>query len=136
MIYLVYIFIIIGLHFYFKWVFLFGPAISTIIKQNIIVPLKPQFFIFPYEEQLTDTQLPPSPTFYLGNCPYGSHRGFHLFSYFTFISWEQTVLFDPWQRMVLAGILQGMAIGKTALSWGIAHLFSHILSFYHPIVVW
>ena len=32
-------------------------------------------FKFPNWEQLTHSQKPRAPTFYLGNCPYGSHRG-------------------------------------------------------------
>ena len=82
-------------------------------------------------EQLTHRPL--SPTFYLGNCPYCSPRGFHLFSYFTFISGEQTVLFDPRRRMVLAGILscvpghrQSGTFKRLMLIFHIVYLFKHV----------
>ena len=82
-------------------------------------------------EQLTHRPL--SPTFYLGNCPYCSPRGFHLFSYFTFISGEQTVLFDPRRRMVLAGISscvhghgQSGTFKRLMLTFHIVYLFKHV----------
>ena len=82
-------------------------------------------------EQLTDRPL--APTFYLGNCPYCSCRGFHLFSYFTFISGEQTVLFDPRRRMVLAGILscvpghrQSGTFKRLMLTFHIVYLLNQI----------
>ena len=90
-------------------------------------------------EQLTHRPL--SPTFYLGNCPYCSHRGFHLFSYFTFISGEQTVLFDPRRRMVLAGILscvhghrQSGTFKRLMLTFHIVYLFKHMSHFIHFLV--
>ena len=83
-----------------------------------------------YLKQLTHSH---SHTFYLGNCPYCSRRGFHLFSYFTFISGEQTVLFDPRRRMVLAGILscvhghrQSGTFKRLMLTFHIVYLFKHV----------
>ena len=90
-------------------------------------------------EQLTDRPL--APTFYLGNCPYCSRRGFHLFSYFTFISGEQTVLFDPRRRMVLAGISscvhghrQSGTFKRLMLTFHIVYLLKHISQFIHFLV--
>ena len=59
----------------------YGDSISKFIWQKYEIQdienwaPKAVAFKFPNWEQLTHSQKPRAPTFYLGNCPYGSHRG-------------------------------------------------------------